>query len=52
MKHIFQAYEELSDFCFPFEKNLAKGLTEEERFYLLLNIEKFYRKDLTYCQNL
>ena len=46
MKHIFQTYEELSDFCFPFEKNLAKGLTEEERFYLLLNIEKFYRKRL------
>ena len=46
MQYIFRTYEELSDFCCPFDSNLAKGITDEDLFYLLQYIERFYRQRL------
>lgn len=42
----FNSYEELSDYCYPFEKNLAHGISDEQRIVLLESIAKFYRQRL------
>lgn len=42
----FNSYEELSDYCYPFEKNLAYGISDEQRIILLESIAKFYRQRL------
>lgn len=42
----FHSYEELSDYCHPFEKNLAHGISDEQRRILLESIAKYYRQRL------
>ena len=42
----FNSYEELSDYCYPFEKNLAYGISDEQRIILLESIAKYYRQRL------
>lgn len=42
----FNSYEELSDYCYPFEKNLSNGISDEQRFILLKSIAKYYRQRL------
>lgn len=42
----FNSYEKLSDYCYPFEKNLAHGISDEQRIILLESIAKFYRQRL------
>lgn len=42
----FNSYEELSDYCYPFEKNLAHGVSDEQRIILLESIAKYYRNRL------
>ena len=42
----FDTYEALSDYCCPFGKNLAKGISDEQRMVLLESIAQFYRQRL------
>lgn len=42
----FDTYETLSDYCYPFKKNLAKGISDELRIVLLESIGRFYRQRL------
>lgn len=42
----FNSYEELSDYCYPFEKNLAHGISDEQRLILLNSIAKYYKQRL------
>lgn len=43
----FNTYEELSDFCYPYDKNLASRLwTDEEKYRLLEQLAKFYREKM------
>lgn len=47
MNLIFNTYEELSEFCYPFEKNLgSRAWTVDEKYQLLEQIAKFYREKL------
>ena len=47
MNLIFNTYEELSDFCHPFEKNLgSREWTDDEKRQLLNLIARFYRQRL------
>lgn len=43
----FNTYEELSDYCYPYEKNLGnREWTDDEKYQLLEQIAKFYREKL------
>ena len=43
----FNTYEELSDYCYPYEKNLgSREWTDDEKYQLLEQIAKFYREKL------
>ena len=42
----FDTYEALSDYCCPFSKNLAKGISDGQRMVLLESIARFYRQRL------
>lgn len=42
----FDSYKALSDYCCPFGKNLAKGISDEQRIVLLESIARFYRQRL------
>lgn len=43
----FNTYEELSDFCYPYEKNLgSRDWTDDEKYLLLEQIAKIYRENL------
>ena len=47
MNLIFNTYEELSDFCYPFEKNLGnREWSDDEKHQLLNQITFFYRQKL------
>ena len=47
MKLIFNTYEELSEFCYPFEKNLgSREWSDDEKHQLLDQIAFFYRQRL------
>ena len=47
MNLIFNTYEELSDFCYPFEKNLgSRKWTDDEKHQMLGYIAFFYRQRL------
>ena len=41
----FSSYEELAGYCYPFNENLAKGITDEQKYWLLYYIAVF-----SFCQ--
>ena len=42
----FSSYEELADYCYPFSKNLANGITDGQKYWLLYYIADFFHQQV------
>lgn len=51
-KFQFKTLEELQDYCYPFSKKLANGITEIDRIVLLKYIAEFYEQHTSYIAKL
>ena len=47
----FSSYEELAGYCYPFNKNLAKGITDEQKYWLLYYIADFFHQQVLMYAN-
>ena len=47
----FSSYEELAGYCYPFNKNLAKGITDEHKYWLLYYIADFFHQQVLMYAN-
>ena len=49
----FRTYDELSNFCYPYSKNLSKGLTDTQKYALIYFVsECFHQKVLLFAEQL
>ena len=47
----FSSYEELAGYCYPFSKKLAKGITDEQKYWLLYYIAYFFHQHVLMYAN-